>query len=194
MGRRSLKTENVEKILNAFEVCIEKHGLKGAAMERIAEQAKMDRRMISHYLGKREDLVNALVKRIVNEFGVTAFERITELNDIDELLDYYFSEEFNYHPKAKLVAALLPEAVINESIRAAVKSIYDSMFLGLDVRILKAAPLVAEEDRQQTAFSIMCLAFGGGWMINIGFPSVNNRNNLKVARKLIDELKQVKPA
>lgn len=189
MGRRSLKAENIEKILNAFETCIEGHGLKGATMERVAEQAKMDRRMISHYLGKREELVSALVKRILSEFGANAFDQITDINGLDELLAYYFSEEFNYHPKAKLIAALLPEAINNQSIRTVVKSIYDSMHLSLEVRILKERPQINADIAKQTAFSIMCLAFGGGWMINIGFPLPNNRNNLNIARKLIDELK-----
>ncbi|MEM6915929.1 MAG: helix-turn-helix domain-containing protein [Verrucomicrobiota bacterium] len=65
MGRPSKAKERREEILDAFEVLIRQHGLEGASMDKLAEAVGCRRGLIRHYLGNREDLVRALVERLI---------------------------------------------------------------------------------------------------------------------------------
>lgn len=195
MGRKSLKAEKVAIILDAFERCIESQGLKNATLESIAQQAGMDRRMVLHYVGKREALIQALVQRIIVRFSSSAFEFVQDLSneDLDEVfLNYFFGESFRDHPSSKLVAALLPESFYNEEIRRAVKSIYDSFHQGVITSLSILTPSASAEKKRTTAFVIMSLSFGGGWMTGIGFEAELNLENKALAKQLIESLRLAK--
>ncbi|QUS58458.1 TetR/AcrR family transcriptional regulator (plasmid) [Pseudovibrio brasiliensis] len=191
VGRKSLKVENTNRILDAFERCIEAYGLRGATLEVVAKQAEMDRRMVLHYVGKREALVAALVERIVARFEENAldFLRDQESEDLQSvLLEYLFSSEFNTHPSTRLVAALLPEALHDDQIRPAVKSIYDAFHQSVAGFLREIAPQADESRLEHTAFQIMSLSFGGGWMTNIGFQPTLTEANKALAKTLLTDL------
>jgi len=76
MGRKSLKAERVTQILDAFERCMEKKGLESTTLENVAEEAGVARRIIRHYVGNRDDLIQAAVERIINNFTHQVFEEI----------------------------------------------------------------------------------------------------------------------
>lgn len=63
MPRPSIKAERSEEILDAYERCIARHGVEGATLERIAEEASVKRSLIRHYLGNRDALLAALIDR-----------------------------------------------------------------------------------------------------------------------------------
>jgi len=191
MGRKSLKTERVSEILDAFERCLEKKGLQATTLDNIAEEAGLARRMIRHYVGNREDLIDAAVVRIIEKFNHSVFETIEKFESevrFNAALDYIFSEEFNTLPATKLVAALLAVSLYDEQVCHAVKTLYDSFHLGLDQELKKHIPNAPQAQRIQTAYSIMCLSFGGGWMRNIGFDALLNIQNKNIAQGLIDQL------
>ena len=192
MGRKSLKTENVERILDAFERCIENSGLKDSTLEAVASEAGMDRRMVLHYIGKREDLIQALVQRIILRFSNSAFEFVQDFDlesPEDAILDYFFGTGFRDHPSSKLVSALLSESAYSEDILRAVKSIYDSFHQGVITSLTLLAPGADTKKRDHTAFVIMSLSFGGGWMTGIGFDDALNQHNKETARQLIQQLR-----
>jgi AcrR family transcriptional regulator len=191
MGRKSLKTERVNEILDGFDHCLSKKGLQGTTLDDIAEQAGLARRMIRHYIGNREDLIDAAVHRIITNFNLSVFDTIdkTEPNKrFNVALDYIFSEAFNELPATKLVAALLAVSLYDEQVCRAVKTLYDSFHLGLDQELKAHIPDAPGVQRLQTAYSVMCLAFGGGWMRNIGFDPNLNLQNKHIAQSIIDQL------
>jgi len=191
MGRKSLKAERVNEILDAFEYCLTKKGLQGTTLDNIAEEAGLARRMIRHYIGNRDDVIDAAVARIIAKFTQSIFDTISKFEHKERFngaLDYIFSEEFNELPATKLVASLLAVSLYDEQVCQAVKTLYDSFHLGLDLELKTYSPNAPEAQRLQTSYSIMCLSFGGGWMRNIGFnPSLNIQNKY-IAQSLIDQL------
>lgn len=192
MGRKSLKTERVSQILDAFERCLERNGLPGTSLDNVAGEAGMARRMVRHYVGNRADLIHTAVARIIERFNMTVFELIDQSNPEDRFraaLDYVFSEAFNELPATRLVAALLPASLYDEQVRKAVKSIYDAFQSGLDQELKRHLPNAPDHERSQVAYSIMCLSFGGGWMGNIGFDRTFNLRNKQIAEDLITHLK-----
>jgi len=191
MGRKSLKAEKVTEILDAFERCVEAKGLQSTTLDNIAEEAGMARRMVRHYVGNRSELIDAGVERIIEKFNITVLAAIDKKDPLERFhkaLDYIFSEAFNTLPATKLVAALLPVSLYDEQVQKAVKALYDTFHLGLDQELAKQFPQAETDLRIQTAYSIMCLSFGGGWMRNIGFNPALNKQNKQIALGLIESL------
>ncbi len=61
MPRKSLKEIRSEQILAAYATYITRYGLEGATQERIAEPAGVKRLIFRHYLGNREEMIDALI-------------------------------------------------------------------------------------------------------------------------------------
>ncbi len=193
MGRNSLKDERIEQILDAFEYCLETQGMQGTTLDSVAIRAGMARRMIRHYIGNRDALMNMAVARIVEKFNANAFAFVDDAPTPERIhagLQYLFSEGFNQLPSTKMVAALLPVSLHEESVREAVKSIYDSFHENIDNELAEFVPKAPKEERQQGAFSIMCLSFGGGWMNNIGFNTSLNKHNQNLALEIVLNLEK----
>ena len=152
----------------------------------------MARRMVRHYVGNRSELIDAGVARIIEKFNITVLEAIDSKDPLERFqkaLDYIFSEAFNMLPATKLVAALLPVSLYDEQVQKAVKTLYDSFHLGLDQELSQQFPQADTHLRMQTAYSVMCLSFGGGWMRNIGFDPTLNIQNKHIAQSLVDQLR-----
>jgi AcrR family transcriptional regulator len=191
MGRKSLKTEKISTILDAFEHCVVEKGLQSTTLDNIAEQAGMARRMVRHYVGNRSDLINAGVVRIIEKFQQnvdTVTDHANEAERFDIAFNYIFSEEFNSLPATRLVAALLPVGLYDKDVQLAVKSIYDFFQASLEKELKQHRPLAKKQEIQQVAYTVMCLSFGGGWMRNIGFDPELNLKNKQLASTLIDQL------
>lgn len=193
MGRKSLKEERVNQILDAFERCIEAQGLESTTLDNIAEEAGVARRIIRHYIGNRDEVIQVAVDRIIEKFTQHAFALIDAAEEgerFEVAFEYIFSEAFNALPINRQVAALLPASLHDERVQLAVKKIYDAFHSSVDQQLEAYCPSAPASDRKQVAYTVMCLAFGGGWMGNIGFPHTNNELNKSLARNLIRELKE----
>lgn len=191
MGRKSLKEQRVNEILNAFELCLVNKGLKSSSLDDIAIQAGMARKMLRHYVGNRNELIALGVSRIIERFNSAILEILDSKdtqNRFHNGIDFIFSEAFNDLPETKLVAALLPESLYDDNVKTAVQSIYISFKSGLEQELERFIPYSKMVERERTAYSIMCLAFGGGWMRNIGFDHKLNEQNKRIAISLITQL------
>lgn len=191
MGRKSLKTERVTQILDAFEHSLEKKGLESTTLENVAEEAGVARRIIRHYIGNRDDLIQAAVDRIIDNFTHQVFEEIEATQSdgrFESGLEYIFSKAFNELPINRLVAALLPASLHDKRVQQAVKKIYDAFHQEIDRELTTHLPNAPQRKRNDVAYSIMCLSFGGGWMGNIGFSETQNRLNKEIVQGLLLDL------
>lgn len=113
MGRKSVADERRQEILAAFERCIVKFGLEGSTLERIAEEAGLRRSLIRHYIGNRDELVDELIERTVENYLAEAaaeFEGVADENYVAVLLDSLFKAEIHYTPADQIVIAILMTA------------------------------------------------------------------------------------
>nr|MBC8289580.1 TetR/AcrR family transcriptional regulator [Planctomycetota bacterium] len=96
MGRPDLTAVRTAEILDAFEQCVARFGLEGSSLERVAEEAGMKRSILRHYVGNREDLVQALAERVASRYRAR-FEEfregISDRNRPAQLLDFFFPHE-----------------------------------------------------------------------------------------------------
>lgn len=95
MGRPSIAEERIEQILDGFERCIVQFGLAGSSLERIAKEANVKRSILRHYVGNREDLINALIDRVTRRYT--------------EYIEFMFSGYESYSAEEKILAVLFPE-------------------------------------------------------------------------------------
>lgn len=162
MGRKSLAKERRENLLDAFERCIVKFGLEGTSLEQVAEEAGMTRSIIRHYIGNRDDLVNALIERIVTQYGEqleAEYAAVPDEQRIAYTLDDMFSkkETRNNHdsiiisvlmtakdryPKAKKMLVQLFEAII-QSVAKDLRNHY---------------PKASKDACYQVAYALICMS------------------------------------
>lgn len=90
MARPSVNEERKEQILSAYERCIARHGVAGATLKAIAEEAELARPLVRHHVGNHSDLLNNALERFVNRmeesFNATPTGSITSIENLIELL------------------------------------------------------------------------------------------------------------
>ncbi|MBV1921373.1 MAG: hypothetical protein KUG73_11875 [Pseudomonadales bacterium] len=89
MARPSVKAERTEEILIAFEQCVAQYGIEGATLERLATQSGLQRSLVRHYVGNREELITALIDRFLSQTRISfgeLFSHLTSLEDNQELM------------------------------------------------------------------------------------------------------------
>ena len=174
MGRKSLAKERREQILDAFEVCIRKYGLDGSSLEKIAEEAGVKRAIIRHYIGNRDDLIEAAVSRIIEGFQAEltfAIESMTQEELIPALLDHLFCYEENEEISDydTLTQALWATKDRDPHTHKQLLNLYhqfENLILDALQYVFPDTPI---EQRQKVAFGIMCLANDTWSMVDLGF-------------------------
>ncbi|WP_420549691.1 TetR/AcrR family transcriptional regulator [Curvivirga sp.] len=94
MARPSLKDQRSEEILDAYVICAARFGLEGATQERIAEQAGVQRTILRHYLGNKDDMLKALAVHVIDQFqGQTELmdQALQASDKKEQLLDILFA-------------------------------------------------------------------------------------------------------
>lgn len=191
MGRKNLKEQRSLEIIAALERCIEKRGLEGTTLEQVAEEAGTSRRIIRHYLGNREEMILTAINCIEKKHMESAMEVIGDFQSearLKSALNYLFSEKFNSLPLNNLLAGLLASAVRGDDmIRGAMERIYNKFQSTIEDELKRAFPKARREDCRRVAFTIMTLAFGSGWMMQIGFSKQLTETNKVTAFKVIQK-------
>lgn len=176
MGRKSLANERSEQILDAFEVCLRQYGLEGSSLEQIAQEAGVKRGTIRHYIGNRDDLIEAAVSRIISEYRqvlADAIENLPQDELIPELLEYLFcyAEEEERSHYDILVTSLWATHERDEQTQALLLNLYQEFELLIFEALTHVYPNAPEANRQAAAFSIMCLANDAWSMVAVGFDT-----------------------
>lgn len=113
MARPSVKAERTEEILDAFERCVARFGVEGSTLERIAEEAGLRRSLLRHYVGNRDDLLDALVERFLEQSARETdelFAALPEKGRATVLIGYLFDETY-----ADTQAVLVADALVAAS-------------------------------------------------------------------------------
>ena len=96
MPRPSLKAVRSREILDAFALCVGRFGLEGATLDRVAETAGVKRPILRHYLGNREEMVDALIDHLGSDFDLQTdalFEALPPRGRVEALLDLLFAAD-----------------------------------------------------------------------------------------------------
>jgi len=172
MGRRSLKAERREQILEAFEACVAEHGLEGTTLERVAEYAGLGRPAIRHNVGNREALIDAALDRIILRHEA-AYADITKAlprtQRVQALSQYLFTGGFTGEPDAE--DALLDELFALRHRDPLIAKRLDLMYRRFQRTIARELERETEASRSEcnrVAYLIMVLAYGHSTFCGLG--------------------------
>lgn len=110
MPRPSMKEQRTGEILDAFGRCVVRYGLDGSTLERIAEEAGMQRPLVRHFVGNREALERQLADKVIDlsEQSWRDYRQyLTDERRISWLLDGLFSLQQQNAEFAQLTESLM---------------------------------------------------------------------------------------
>ncbi|MEM6448612.1 MAG: TetR/AcrR family transcriptional regulator [Cyanobacteria bacterium P01_D01_bin.123] len=160
MGRKSLAAERRENILDAFEQCILERGIEGTSFQHIAQVLGMDRKMISHYFGNREALVNSMTQRIVEDFDSRMTEAQANLEkstDVMELVEAFYGQQDSIERTEMLWTEIVAYATRSETVRDRLRQSYDKMFWATGEILEHKYPNVPKKQLQTAVYTITTL-------------------------------------
>lgn len=174
MGRKSLAPERKNQILDAFEKCIVAHGLAGATLQRVAEEAGVKLSMIPHYFGNRDGMMQAMIARFIDTYRrdfANMLDNLPQENRLEALLDMYFSDELqDYRPQDTIIVGeLMTLAERDLDVRQFLIEIFQ---LFEDVFVTELQRVFGDDDAAQhrkLAYLFTALWYGHSSLIWLGF-------------------------
>lgn len=192
MGRKSLAVERREEILAAFERCIGQHGID-VPLEVIADAAGVQRSLIRHYLGNRDELVDQVIARIAEAYPTQVAELIApaQSGGVNLLLDALFAGQENPSDWDNVLAAVIntahgryPQAKqrIAQMLRAIVQQVADVL--------AHLHPGADQTVCYETAYGLLCLLYSHESLIWIGLDPHHTTLARTAAKRLIAQLER----
>ena len=162
MPRPSLKSARTETILEAFVTCVARYGIEGSTQERIAKESGIKRPLIRHYLGNRDEMIDALIDYMGTKFDEdtkAVFQNLPEEGRIEALIDMMLDYES---------AVTANKSVVYESIVACASQYPKARTMmldctarllgGLEQELRAAFPRATAEEISATAYGIFSVS------------------------------------
>lgn len=190
MGRPSLAVERRHEILDAFEACIAKTGVRGTSMADLAAAAGVQRQLVQHYFGRREDLVVAVVERVAERTSEEIERLLTSVAGADRLeagLEYLFDFDPAYRSEAENLAwhHLRAEASSTPAVREIFRRTHSHLQQRIGEELGRARPDLSKERCEQCALAATALYLGLEQADFLGLPGVSPQSCTELARRLL---------
>jgi AcrR family transcriptional regulator len=187
-----MAAQRTAEILDAYARCAGRFGLDGATLERVAEESGFSRGHIRHYLGNRDEMRAALIKRTISGY----VDQGREILDGEPpgrrsvaLVDYLFGPAFAPSWYNATIDALWGASVYDDRLRQQLREAYLE-FEKTILRVLKddfpGAPSVVYRD---AAYQLLALSFGHWSISALEFPANRERSARKLAAGIVDEVR-----
>ena len=159
MGRKDLTKERQDAILDATELCISKYGLQGATLVNIAAEAEINRGLIHHYIGNRDDVIQLMLERLLERYQ-SSFEKYAatraESNHGEIVVDYYFEAWFELAPEDDaLLVELLAESERDSHVRKLLHKLYEGFEDMIARELTLHYPKANTEKLKSVSYSLM---------------------------------------
>jgi len=193
MGRKDLASERQDSILDAMERCIAKYGLQGTTLEKIASEAGINRGLIHHYMGNRDDVVQLMVERLLEKYQ-TSFKNYSatrpEISQNEIVIDYYFDAWFDLAPKDDiLILELLAESERDPHIHKLLLNLYAGFESMIAKELIRLFPNAETRYLHSVSYALMVLAFGHATIAWLGLPQAKRANIRSIAANLVQTIK-----
>lgn len=189
MPRPSMKAQRTAEILTAFRHCIAKHGLEGSSLERLAEESGLQRSLIRHFVGNRDDLIHLLAAKTVLDFQQQTdfmYTYLPETGRIDALIDILFDPAHSSSTEQILVfEALIAAAERYPKIRAQLQQWLDQFNQQMSSEIKQAHPEASVELCDAISFGISSLYFNLDSLSPLAMSATYRHSAVLAAKQLI---------
>jgi len=183
MPRPSLKAQRTEEILDAVERCVIRDGVNGATLERIGEEAGMQRSLLRHNVGNRETLIEAFLNRFFEKSNKEVFqmlEYLPKINRVSTLLDFLFDEKYANKKLSLVALALTTAAATNDSIRSQLSEWNNNFIYLIAEELQRSFSKNTSNECHVVAIGVVGIYFNSESMCSLG-SSDNIRNGSKLA-------------
>lgn len=191
VGRPSRAGERIDQILDAYTRCVALYGIEGTTLQRVANEARMVRGHIRHYVGNRDDMRVLFEKRMAARYSGRATKVVDEGpagHRADTLVRYFFRENNTPTRDYAAIDALFAAAFYDDKLRKRIRSVY----VGLESLLARALaadyPARVQTVYEHAAYQILALAYGHWTFAEIGFPSERARTALQLALAVIADV------
>lgn len=188
MPRPSLKQQRTEEILDAVERCVIRDGVNGTTLERIGEEAGMQRSLLRHNIGNREAIIEAFLVRFfekLNKEVLQMFAYLPESNRISALLDFLFDEKYANQQLSLIAAALTTAAATNDLIKTQMSE-WNTNFISLISKELqKSFPESPVKARRVVATGLVSIYYNCDSMCALGSFAQIREDSKLATRRLI---------
>ena len=188
MPRKSLAKERRQQILDAFERCISKQGLEATTLEQVADEADMTRSIIRHYIGNRDELVEALVDRRLKESTDDLIQQYAGLSPQDSVqltLANMFPETKEFDERDRIFLEVM---TVNKDLypvaRKKLKTAFEALIKSFADDLKRVYRNASRQQCDQVAYAIICISEMNETFMGIG---VNQRYNTS-AQQIADTL------
>ena len=110
MARPDIKQSRREQILDAFEICVARYGIEGATLAKTADQAGLARPLVRHNVGNRDDLIEALTDRFLENSRASIDGLLTvlpEKNRFRAAIEWLFDPQYSDDQLVQVSYALI---------------------------------------------------------------------------------------
>lgn len=193
MGRRSLVDERRAQIIAEAAKTIGRYGLEGATQERIAEDCGLSRSHIRHYVGNRDDLIDAVWDYVMTPYVQSAenFRNGTgPATSLADMVDYLFGPEMEANDDDAVINALSIAAMKDESLRDRLYATQVRIEEAMVQTLRNAAPGATLERATDVAYTLLSVAIGSSSLSALPFPASRRLAARRYAHSLIDTFVQ----
>ncbi|NKB61463.1 MAG: TetR family transcriptional regulator [Gammaproteobacteria bacterium] len=187
MGRPSIKAERTQEILDAYERCVSRFGVEGSTLEKIAEEAGLRRSSLRHYIGNKDDLLEALVTRFITKSRQSTEELMSCLTagmDAASLVETLFDESSRDQSLALVAGALIVAGTEYPDVAASLITWIDEFNDGFAKRLRKIWPQCKLRDCQIVATGIIGIYFNVESFSSLGSTEKLNKRSKDAALRL----------
>ncbi|MFD1373291.1 TetR/AcrR family transcriptional regulator [Actinoplanes sichuanensis] len=192
MGRPSMATERTEQIMQATARCLQKHGLAGTTLERVAEESGLSRSHVRHYVGNRDDLLRAFANWLYTGYEAEFTGKIAAAPDREKLpiaMDYLFSSGFlPIGDDDTVIRELITAGITDDSIRATLQERYLQAVQAVEQALAAEYPRASPGARRSVAYGLWCLALGNSTMAELQLPVASGGLIRTAAEQLLERL------
>ncbi|SFS14190.1 transcriptional regulator, TetR family [Microbacterium sp. cf046] len=168
MARPSVAEERRQQIIDAAIRTIGTHGITGATLDRIAEEAGMSRGHVRHFVGNRDELLVETARRFYFDGPDEDSILPSGTNSVAGAIDFLFGDEFTEPGNANAVVFGLIEASrTNPAIAQILVRAYSGVETKLGELIAEEHPAVSDLERKQAAYAIVSMALHNVFMNDI---------------------------
>ena len=192
MPRPSLKEERTEEILNAFMRCVARYGLDGSTLERISEEANVGRPLLRHYLGNREEMVDALLSHVMDKFDRMTADLVAGLppeNRLPALIDILFSSYAHEAENAPVYQALIASSDRFPGMSKKLFKFIRDFETAIAREILREHPSADIQKCQAVAAGIAAIYFSFDGALPLSPPTSWREKQRTAVQILLDSLK-----
>ncbi len=158
MPRPSIAAERRVEILKAFEACALRKGLEATTLADVAEEARLPRPLVRHFMGNRADMVSGLIERMILRASDAIEQALNSAGGQreEDLLQVVLNKAFVDPITNRLMIQLWQQSWTDDELRAQLEAVYRRCVEQIHDRLYP----IATQSTFDSAYALVAMALG----------------------------------